>query len=270
VTIRRKLIPLKRYVDYLRFQMRLRKAEAEDRNAQNDSSGHAVPPARLRHRVHGKLDRADFLRVGELVAKDIRAHVVRSGRSWESFSDVLDFGCGSARVLQFMLPGNSHIKFYGTDIDEPLVRWCQDNIPGVDWRTNSYMPPTTYADETFDFIYAISVFTHLDESFQDAWLKELARISRRGAILLLSVHGEHVMSYQRFDERQTEQLDQKGFLFVEGVKGRFKLDGLPDFYQNSFHKPEYVERVWGQYFEVIEHIPRGIAGHQDAILLRRA
>jgi hypothetical protein len=37
-----------------------------------------------------------------------------------------------------------------------------------------------YANEQFDLIYAISVFTHLTEDLQHSWLNELGRVKRGG------------------------------------------------------------------------------------------
>jgi hypothetical protein len=53
-----------------------------------------------------------------------------------------------------------------------------------------------------------------------------------------------------------------------GHKGRFKLDGLPQRYQTSFHTREYVGRVWGHWFDILEHAEGGLHGHQDVVVLR--
>ena len=46
-----------------------------------------------------------------------------------------------------------------------------------------------YASQSFDLIYAFSVFTHLDIKAQKAWRDEFRRILRPRGILLLTVHG---------------------------------------------------------------------------------
>jgi len=249
------------------FQIKVRKAEKFDRLFPMDKRGVAIPPARLRHRVHGNLSRESFLQVGENLSADLRKLVTMAGRDWDSFSYILDFGCGCGRVLRWFLDQENRPHLFGTDIDPDPVEWCKKNIPNVNWRINYSMPPTEYADETFDLVYAISVFTHLDEKYQNAWLAELQRITCHGAILILTVHGENIISKTPLTRAQRYELEKKGFLFITGTTGKFKLDGLPDFYQTAYHKSEYIQRVWSQYFEVVQQLHEGYS--QDAVVLRR-
>lgn len=263
--------PVRKTAELLRyglFSIKLRLAEREDLHHPKDGNGIAIPPARLRHRVHGDFDLERFLQVGHTVAADLQALVQRAGRRWSEFADVLNFGCGCARVMRNLLPGTPAL-FTGTDIDPELIHWCRQFIPGVNWHTNGYLPPTRYGDGGFDMVYAISVFTHLDEAYQTAWLEELQRITRPGAILILTVHGEPVIANAPMTSEQRARLQHNGFLFVTGTTGKLKLDGLPDFYQTAYHLQDYVSRVWGAFFDVVAQVPQGINHHQNAVVLRR-
>ena len=51
-----------------------------------------------------------------------------------------------------------------------------------------------FPDAYFDLIFNHSVFTHLDENYQDAWLAELERVTKPGGVLVLSVSGQHPFS----------------------------------------------------------------------------
>ena len=64
-------------------------------------------------------------------------------------------------------------------------------------------------------------------------------------------------------------LETRGFLFEVLETGWLKRDGLPDFYQASFHSKEYVLREWSKYFEVLAYAEAAISMHQDAVLLRK-
>jgi SAM-dependent methyltransferase len=123
-----------------------------------------------------------------------------------------------------------------------------------------------YASHTFDFIYAGSVFTHLNEQFQLAWLRELKRISKPGALLIISIHGPYV--HESLPRSDQDHLSENGFLFKTGSTGTFKLDGLPDYYQSAYHTKSYIQREWADLFEVIAYAERGINRHQDAVILR--
>jgi ubiquinone/menaquinone biosynthesis C-methylase UbiE len=159
---------------------------------------------------------------------------------------------------------------YATDIDPDLVNWGKSNLPGIQWSVNGHQPPLPFDDNAFDLIYGISVFTHLDEAFQHVWLRELQRVARPGATLILTVCGEHAMkAFQTLDPSYGEEFHERGFMFVSLSKGRFKLDGFPDFYQSAFHAKEYIFNEWSAYFDIVDYIERGIGDYQDAVVLRK-
>ena len=101
---------------------------------------------------------------------------------------MMDFGCGCGRVTRHLkdLPGNVH----GSDYNPHLVHWCAEHLPFGEFRTNDAEPPLPYDDDFFDFLYSISIFTHLDEPLQVPWMHELARVVRPGGLLLITVMGE--------------------------------------------------------------------------------
>jgi len=232
---------------------------------EGSDGGLPVPPPMLRQRVHGRFDRESYLNVGRQCARDIRDLLGRAGRDFDSFGEVLDFGCGSGRVLRFLRDRPESCRLHGTDIDEQAIAWCRKHLPFASWSANAPMPRTAYPDRTFDLIYAISVFTHIDEEMQFAWLAELGRIAKPGAVLLLTVHGEHTRS--EFPEHDKALVAQNGFMYTVLKTGRFKPDGLPDFYQVTHHTRAYIEDRWSAYFDLAGYVERGLNAHQDAVIL---
>lgn len=65
-------------------------------------------------------------------------------------------------------------RFYGSDINPRLIRWCADNLPGR-YFTNGLRPPLDLPDASIDLVYAHSVLTHLTEQTAQAWLAEVRR-----------------------------------------------------------------------------------------------
>ena len=65
-------------------------------------------------------------------------------------------------------------------------------------------------------------------------------------------------------------MTNKGILFQVGPTGRFKYDGLPDFYQTTFHTERYVRSTWGKFFRVHLYIERGMNGYQDVVVMQNA
>jgi len=171
-----------------------------------------LPPESLRHRVHGAVDAKSFLAVGRQCAQDIVAGLKLIGRAPESFESVLDFGCGCGRVLRWLKPELTSARVFGTDIDRQALAWCSKNLPGIAWSANAGLPPTGFAAQSFDLVYAISVFSHLDEDFQFYWLNELRRITKPGGIVLLSIHGSFYLD--TLEEAMVAEIRAKGMLFV--------------------------------------------------------
>jgi len=252
---------------YIVFQMKLAIARLRDWKDSHNPESPLVPPAKLRHRVHGSLDKESFLQTGDILAQNIRDLCAIVKRDIYSFESVLDFGCGSGRVIRNFKDAPPSCQFYGTDIDVELVSWCKKNLPNIRWSTNDYLPPLPFSSDTFDLIYSISVFTHLDEKYQHLWLSELQRIAKPGATIILSACGEHIINMLPSSYQAKIQPD--GFMFIKGATGRLKLDKLPDFYQTSYHTREYIYREWSSYFDVVCHVERAINNHQDGVILRK-
>lgn len=137
---------------------------------------------------------------------------------------MLDFGCGCGRTLRWFNGSEPHL--HGTDIDAEAIGWCQKNLHFADFEMNEGLPPLDYADETFDLIYAISVFTHLDEERQFLWLDELKRATKPGGIVLLTVHGEHARKV--LPDEEAREVEQNGFKFVvsDSMRGSLNCGSL--------------------------------------------
>jgi SAM-dependent methyltransferase len=223
-----------------------------------------IPPQSLRHRVHGANDVDSFLEAGRQRSQSLIGALAQIGEPIERFESVLDFGCGSGHILRWMLPLLSAQRICGSDTDREAIAWCARHIPQAHFTVNSGQPPTSFANHSFDLIYAISVFPHLNEAHQFHWLAELQRITRPGGIVLLSVHGT---SYKNGLPTQTAaELAQSG---CSCVASDGRKDVLPDRDQIAFHTTEYVNRYYSRFFEVAAYIDRGMSGVQDLVALRR-
>jgi SAM-dependent methyltransferase len=223
-----------------------------------------VPPAILRFRVGESISVETFFDVGKNTVRDIEVALESVGKPIEGFNSILDFGCGCGRTLMWLaktLPGK---KFYGTDVDESSVRWCQTNLHYAECTVNASLPPTMFSDGNFDLVYAISVFTHINEGHQLEWLPELHRILKPGGLLVLTVHGKH--SWQGLLHEDVQILEERGFLF----KTSSKLHGfVPDWYHTAYHSRKYVMRTFSSTFKILAYMEGGL-GYQDLIVLERS
>jgi SAM-dependent methyltransferase len=170
------------------------------------ADGLPLPPPRLRLLVDGRsADASLFLRVGAQLCDSIQGAVAQSGTAVGEMRAVLDFGCGCGRVARHWAKVGGP-AVYGCDYNPVLVAWCMANLPHVRALHNELEPPTPYLSGSFDLIYALSVFSHLDEQRQRVWLDEFQRLLRPGGLLVLSVLGEKLR--HRLDSRERRRFDR--------------------------------------------------------------
>lgn len=226
------------------------------------ADGYPLPPASLRHRVIGVADARSFIESIPRVRADFERALRDAGYKLEDYHSILDFGSGCGRGLR-SFAGRPGVTLAGSDIDAEAVRWCQTHLPFARWEVNGEFPPLAFGAGEFDLVYGISVFTHLDEQHQFAWLDELKRVTRPGAVLLLTVHG--AKAYETLPRDVRSHIERTGFLYLASYvdKGRF-----PDWYQNAYHTEAYVRATFGQRFDVVDYQADRIYG-QDLVILRR-
>jgi SAM-dependent methyltransferase len=216
-------------------------------------------------RVLGGADPAWFYWTGRESVRELERTVGIGGRTLDSFESILDFGCGCGRMLLWMEELGRMCALRGTDIDAEAIRWCREHVSYAEVTVNDADPPLAYRDGAFDLVYGHSVFTHLDEQRQNAWLSELQRVTSPRGFLVLSTHGVVTLGDDVW--RIRGRLEDEGIVFIDNVFG--PAYPAPGWYQRTFHAPWYVFEHWGRWFEIRAHVPGGALGIQDKILLQR-
>jgi SAM-dependent methyltransferase len=173
---------------YLRALERKR-SSGLDSAAADRADGIAVPGARLRVLVNGIPELDWFLASGRAQANYLRSLLAEAGKPLDQMESILDFGCGCGRITRWWAREATSTRVYGCDYNEELVRWCRSNLPFVDVERNDLIPPLPYGDDSFDFVYAFSVFTHLSIDLGRAWMDELKRVVKPGGLIWFTVHG---------------------------------------------------------------------------------
>ncbi len=268
---------------------------ADDAGWGRGRSDAVVPPRRLRART-GAPGIEEFAEGGRRAAEELDAALAAGGLpGLEHHSSVLDFGCGSCRVLPHVAARAGGAgrageagraggtRCAGADVDAEAVAWAASRHPSLELAACGPEPPLPFAAGRFDLVYSISVFSHLDEPLQDAWLSELRRMLRPGGIALLSVHGASALEAFRAGRVSSGWCDPAAFTrgalgadelaFVPYRRSRWnreQLPGVSEAYGLTFHGEGYVRRRWSAWFEVLDVLPRTIAGWQDLVVCRRA
>lgn len=221
-----------------------------------------LPPVHLQERIGGT---KDYLRIGTELASLILTCVAKH-RPISAIDAILDWGCGSGRVIRQLAKLIAPGKLFGCDVDTEAINWDQENILGPQFKRINPYPPTPYPNDKFDVIYGISVMTHLDEETQLLWLEELKRIARPGGIVALSVIGQNLRS-ERMPASLAQEFSKNGFAsFVPDYSNSLTEFSHENYYKEAYHSPDYIVSRWGRYFSVAEYVE---TKHQDIVILRK-
>lgn len=233
------------------------------------SDGLPIPPAWMIQAFTGIPNLGSFLASGRRSQRQIMETANKWGLRGEDINSVLDFGSGCGRVLRHWL-GNPDIQVTGCDLHDAAIDWCNTHYKDASFYVSSELPPSPNPSDSFDLIYAISVLTHLDEEHQDKWLAEWSRLVAPGGLVIATFRGEDFVDsvIGDTDRRNAIQADLNatGISFEErpGWSGVFE-----SFYGGTYHSREYVQKHWGQHFEILELIDSGdFVNRQNAAIMR--
>ncbi len=155
-----------------------------------------VPPRRLVADVGGE----DFKQFGEWFLG-----CLKELGGLRSNENVLDVGCGVGRIA---VPLTKYLdrwsRYEGFDIAREAIKWCRANITPsypnfnfrlADVRNPLYNPRGTceaseykfpYKNESFDFVFLYSVFTHMVAQQVENYSSEVARVLKRNGRCLIT------------------------------------------------------------------------------------
>ena len=250
------------------------------------------PPRDLMQNVSGLVSESDFASHGTDFFLALSAV---SPKPLSAYRSILDFGCGCGRLAR-MFKGHP-ARVCGCDIDHRHVNWVRDNLKFVEAKLSSVNPPIPYADNEFEAVISISIFTHLTEYSQDLFLAELARVTQPGGYLFLTVHGERALhraltepairnmlsmdedrfqrALQAFKQGKHGFVLQEGHLTTSGSDKRSltnlftkKVVEEPFEYGITFVPEHYVQSHWSKWFKVEAYHSGALHDFQDIVVLR--
>jgi SAM-dependent methyltransferase len=153
---------------------------------------------------------------------------------------VLDFGCGSARVLRHFAQQAARAVLCGSDMDRASIDWDTANLsPPFRFFQNGVAPPLPLTTGSLDLIWAMSVFTHIADRWSD-WLLEMHRVLAPGGMLIASFLGEGMWK-PLVGEPYLE--DEVGMSVLHHWEG-------PDAW--VLHSEWWLREHWGRAFDVLE------------------
>jgi SAM-dependent methyltransferase len=230
-------------------------------------AGYPVPAGNARAGYSPETD-AQYIESGKRERDAIGRVCAQHGIELDSARDILEWGCSTGRVLRHFTDLPNETRLWGCDIDENAIDWAQRHFEGrFRYFSTTLEPHLPVADSSFDFIYGISIFTHISHNI-DTWLMELRRIVRPGGAVLVTIHDEKSWDYCRdnpecFIAKHAPRIDFNKPLDVD-----FLAHGQGPSSQAFWHS-RGVRRRWSHAFEVAGIHPLTFCGGTQAGVVLR-
>lgn len=231
------------------------------------------PPINLMYHTTGLQQDRDFAQHG---ADILTALSAASPKPLGEFTSMLDFGVGVGRVARYYKGFSG--RYVGADIDEPNLGWVAGHLPWVETVLTEPAAPLPFEPATFDGVVSISVFTHIDRETTEFYVDELHRLTRPGALLFLTLHGDQALNLALSDaevgrligisperlEQARGELAKDGFHFAEQYTHLTRTNYR---YGTTFVSRQGAEAIFGRRFTVVGFVPGAIHSFQDLIVL---
>lgn len=156
-----------------------------------------IPPRSLSRAIGPD---GDFEKVGE----EFKNYFIKYAQL-EKNAKVLDVGCGVGRIA---IPLTDYLNeegnYYGIDINEKLIKWCNERIStkhpnfrfihsdilnkhyNKNGKALAHEYKFPFDNETFDFIFLTSVFTHMFPADIENYMQEISRVLKHKGKCLIT------------------------------------------------------------------------------------
>jgi SAM-dependent methyltransferase len=216
-----------------------------------------IPPvalsARLSQAPAGVADAQGYLERGRRAIGAIE-RVLPADWTWTN-KRVLDFGCGAGRAVRHLHDAARTGEVWGCDIDPACTAWNREHLdPSMSFVVNGEEPPLPFAEDRFDLVYALSVFTHIDQRWA-SWLIEMHRVLVPGGLLVATIMSEGMcaaVSGEPWDESRVG-------MNVYECGQAWALGG-----PMVLHSPWWIREHWGRLFDVVDVRSRGLFEQSDS------
>jgi SAM-dependent methyltransferase len=158
-----------------------------------EGTSFAIPPEEFRA-GYCTTD-ASYLASGRDDTDTMRRLIIESGTSLQELGNVLELGVAGGRMIRHLADIASSQEVWGVDHWASAVLWCREHLsPPFHFATTTVTPHLPFEDRYFGFVFAGSVWTHLDD-LAEAWALEVRRILRPGGRFYFSINDRSAVKF---------------------------------------------------------------------------
>jgi SAM-dependent methyltransferase len=219
---------------------------------------------------YGKTD-DEYLASGKRDVAEMLNICKRANVSVEALGNILEFGCADGRMIRWLRHLAADREVWGTDIDATRIFWCKQNLgPPFHFITTTTVPHLPFEDRHFGFIYAGSVFTHIDD-LADTWIAELRRILRAGGKLFMTVHLKNDIDLlnNKYRDSGLAKLVHSHPEYERFIRSDFDMFTIGrSAHSFVFYDLDYLRQSVEPMFRILS-VTHGVRLYQNALLLER-
>ena len=227
------------------------------------------PPAEFQNRFSGSSMRdaflfgAAFCNILVDAIKDLEGETLETkmAAGWQ----LLDFGCGWGRVTRLLALKYGQKGLFGLDVNQAALATAAAAMPKATFALLENDPPSPLREGLIDLAISVSVFSHLNERYQESWAADIARMVAPSGLAFVTYHGPWLMDVieevadgtrqapSAWHEALAKQGDNVASYRENWANGRFTYMrtggaamGGGDAYGDVLVPREWAERLWRQ------------------------
>ena len=157
---------------------------------------------------------------------------------------ILDIGCGHGILTKLVQILFESKQTYGIDIIQKTISYAQETYPSITFKHIKGVE-IPFPDNMFDIVYANLVFHHVPQEYHEAYIIEINRVLKPGAIaVIIELNPYNVFTHYSFKHDPHEQ--GLAMLSAKYIKNLMQLHGKTSvyyfgFFQQWFKKLRYFE-----------------------------
>jgi len=185
-----------------------------------------------------------------------------AGLSIQNTKRALDWGGSSGRSIAMLCAAFPHLECFLADPIRKSIEWASANLIrlNITAQTSPVSPPTSYQGNTFDLIFAISIWSHYNiPTAGMQWLQEMHRITAPGGALVITTHG-YASIFSKVLDKKTAVLVKEAF----ATDGHFYVRAFPG---NVDWDADTKNTDWGMSWVSPEWLQRQLQGQWDMKVL---
>jgi SAM-dependent methyltransferase len=195
---------------------------------------------------------------------------------------MLDYGCSSGALVRVLAAAYPNVEFCGTDPVRTSIDWARSNLafPNLEFFDQDQTPPLPFEDDSFDFVSAVSIWSHHGIKAAKVWFDEMHRIIKPGGICIFTTHGlGSILHYTQQAQKPLDRFKEIyasylacGFAFEEVWIGEDDSGNAATAldWGNSYFSRKVILFLTRGIFETLAVNSRSNQQNQDLYILRKA